>query len=502
MTDATLTGFDSSRRSGFARACALACAAGLLASCGGGNSSDAAAPQGTTPHSEVPANLTVKLTISGPVRAVAGTRYTYQASAASGTASAFDWAWGDGSLNTAGNAAAKVWSAAGIFSSSASATVGALTATGTQSVLVVSKPISAGMNYTCALTPSGGAACRGFRGDGTSVDRSGLVAAGLTGLKALSVGGETICFLKLDGTAGCWGANGAGQLGDGTTVDRLADGTVPESTVPAAVAGLTNAVGLSTSGQHTCAVKSGGTVACWGSNSDGQLGDGANLNKPTATAVSGLTGVTAVATGLAHTCALKANGTAACWGNNFSGQLGDGSSGMAAAKNTPVAVANLTGAVALTAGRLHTCALKADGSVVCWGANGLGQLGDGSTVDKTSPSGVSGITSVVALSAAYDHTCALKADGTVACWGVNNYGQIGDGTSPTVASANNRSSPVPVLNLAGVAAISAGTFHTCALKTDGSAACWGLNVNLQLGDGTGVDSVTPVAVSGGSVFWK
>jgi alpha-tubulin suppressor-like RCC1 family protein len=447
------------------------------------------------------ATLTVlTVTVSGPARAVANTRYSYQASVSQGSASAFDWNWGDGTANTTGNPVAKVWNKVGSSSINASTTVNSAVASGTHSATVVSEPISAGGNYSCALKPDGGAACWGFGGDGTTLDRSGLVASSLSGVTALSVGGQTICFLKLDGTAACWGANNYGQLGDGTTTDRVADESVLPENVPAAVLGLTGAVALSISGQHTCAVKTGGTVVCWGLNMDGQLGDGSNVNKPTPSTITGLTGVVAVAAGHFHTCALNAAGTVACWGNNYYGQLGDGSAGITSYKNTPVTVANLTDAVALSAGSYHTCALKADGSVNCWGENSYGQLGDGTTVNKTSTLAISGISNAVALSAGANHTCALKADRSVACWGHNSTGQIGDGTDGAIA---NRSSPVPVLNLVGVSAISAGWGHTCALKADGNAACWGLNGNAQLGiSGSTTNTNTANPVSGGAVFWK
>ena len=162
-------------------------------------------------------------------------------------------------------------------------------------------------------------------------------------------------------------------------------------------------------------------------------------------------------------------------------------------------VSGLTGAVGIGTGNFHACAVKADGSVACWGDNSEGQLGDGTLVKKTRPVAVAGLSGVVAISTGSAHNCALKADGTVSCWGANSRGQIGDGTAGT---ANNKTAPVAVTGLSGVSALAAGSAYNCALKTDGSAVCWGWNIDGSIGDGTNVDRPTPAAVFGGPVFWR
>jgi len=108
-------------------------------------------------------------------------------------------------------------------------------------------------------------------------------------------------------------------------------------------------------------------VQCWGRNESGQLGDGTTANRVTPVAVSGLSGATALAVGGAHTCALLPTGTAQCWGRNESGRLGDGTSG--GFRATPVVVSGLSGATALAAGGAHTCALFQTGTAQCWGEN-------------------------------------------------------------------------------------------------------------------------------------
>jgi alpha-tubulin suppressor-like RCC1 family protein len=179
-----------------------------------------------------------------------------------------------------------------------------------------------------------------------------------------------------------------------------------------------------------------------------------------------------------------------CWGGNQYGQLGIGSH---QAELSPVILSNLQGVVInnLSAGAAHVCALSDAGGVWCWGANG-GALGDGTELERTLPVAAIGMDShVTALASGYAHSCALKDDGAVWCWGNNSIGQLGDG------SLMNRLQPVAVAGL-GIAAVSitAGYGHTCALLSDGAIRCWGLNESGQLGDGSVQSSVNPVAVSG------
>ena len=190
----------------------------------------------------------------------------------------------------------------------------------------------------------------------------------------------------------------------------------------------------SSHGDHTCALLSDGTAKCWGYNGYGQLGDGTTSNRYIPVSVSGLTNAVAIASGAYHTCALLSNGTAKCWGLNNYGQLGDGSTSN---RYTPVSVSGLTNAVAIASGEYHTCALLSDGTAKCWGRNNYGQLGDGSTSNRYIPVSVSGLTNAVAIASGEYHTCALLSDGTAKCWGLNNYGQLGDGTTDTRYTPTN-----------------------------------------------------------------
>jgi alpha-tubulin suppressor-like RCC1 family protein len=202
---------------------------------------------------------------------------------------------------------------------------------------------------------------------------------------SLAVGSDHTCALLNDGTARCWGYNGYGALGDGTTTQRLA---------PVAVSGISSAVALTAGENHTCALLANGTARCWGSNYAGQLGDGTTTERSTPVAVSGLSGAVALTAGGAHTCALLANGTARCWGDNNNGQLGDGTT---TGRLTPVAVQGGHGALlSLVSGpaALHTCAVTADGTALCWGFNYYGQLGNGTTTNSSSPVLVSGLSGI------------------------------------------------------------------------------------------------------------
>ncbi|MFO1538915.1 MAG: glycoside hydrolase family 3 N-terminal domain-containing protein [Chloroflexota bacterium] len=300
----------------------------------------------------------------------------------------------------------------------------------------------------------------------------------LTGIAAIAAGPVTACALIEDGTVRCWGANGSGEAGDGTTGTR---------TGPVPVAGVTGATAVSVGWSHACAVLGDGSVRCWGRNADGRLGDGTTLDRPVAVGVAGVTDAIAVAAGERHTCALIADGTVACWGANPSGQLGDGTTDD---HPTPVAVTGLTGAVAIAAGYGQSCAVIEDGTVRCWGGNWAGQLGDGTTTSSPSPVAVAGVTAAVGVATGYQHTCAVLADGGVRCWGWNRFGMLGDGSTTLAAS------PVTVPDVAGAIAVAAGGRHSCALLGDGTARCWGGNEGGQLGDGTFRMRTTPGVVTG------
>ena len=352
--------------------------------------------------------------------------------------------------------------------------------------------VAAGYEHTCALLSDGTVRCWGSNqfnqlGNGTAINSSTQVAvSGLSGVTAIAAGEVHTCALLSDGTVKCWGNNAKSQLGDGSTINR---------TTPVAVSGLSGATAIAAGSSHSCALLSGGTVKCWGDNTTGELGNGSTTSSSTPVAVSGLSGATAIASGgggLAQdTCALLSNGTVKCWGQNNVGQLGNGSN---TNSSTPVAVTGLSGATAIAVGDQHTCALLSDGTAKCWGYGAWGQLGNGSTTGSFTPVAVTGLSGATAVAAGFFHSCALLSNGTVQCWGYNSNGQLGDGTT------TNRLTPVAVSSLSGATAIAAGYEHTCALVSDGTMKCWGYNAVGQLGGGTLADSTTPVTVTGGSAL--
>ena len=210
----------------------------------------------------------------------------------------------------------------------------------------------------------------------------------------------------------------------------------------------------------------------------------------------GLTGVAAVTTGDRHACALRTDGTALCWGANRNGEFGNGHTGVQSYTLSPWQVTNLSGAVSLSTGLDHTCAVVSNnGAVKCWGANGSGQLGDGSTSPSLIPK-ANGLTNAASVAAGGHFTCALMKDGHVDCWGANDVGQLGNDQYP-----GGSLSPVEVVGIADATAITVGTWSACAIRAGGSVSCWGYEGAFGLlGDGgtwaAGSFSPDPVAVSG------
>jgi alpha-tubulin suppressor-like RCC1 family protein len=366
--------------------------------------------------------------------------------------------------------------------------------------------VAAGIVHSCALRIDGTVICWGDNasgqlGDGTTTPhRSALTkVVGLDNAIAVTAGASMSCVLRANGSARCWGANDHGQLGDGTNSPS------PTPVVPVGVSGGISARALSAGGVHACAIRSDGSLACWGRNTAGVvLGNGGVEEILGPTTVSGLSNVVAVSAGkvsfpkiivipepAAHSCALLATGGVMCWGRNAFGELGDRTTVTSA---TPVAVSGISNAVGVAVGSQHTCAVLVTGQVRCWGRGDVGQLGNGrtgSTGNSLVPVVVSGLTDAVAVAAGGDATCALRVNGALRCWGVNESGQLGDGTTTTPQSR-----PVDVVGISDALAVTQSGQEGCVLTATGAVRCWGANKSGQLGNGSTDPSSTPVAVFG------
>lgn len=312
-----------------------------------------------------------------------------------------------------------------------------------------------------------------------------LVSSAWASITAVSIaaGEYHTCALTSVGGVKCWGSNTQGQLGDNTTADHY---------TPADVSGLGSGIAAIAAGRwHTCAVTLSGGMKCWGANSSGQLGDGTTNQRTAPVDVSGLTsGVAAITLGEDYSCALTTTGGVKCWGSNGHGQLGDNTYYIE--HYLPADVLGVTSGIkAISAGSANACALTTTGGIKCWGRNNYGQLGDNTTTERLTAVDVVGFTSgASAVSAGNYSTCALSTAGGAKCWGSNGQGQLGDNTG------TNRSTPVDVVGLtSGVTAIAEGAAHTCALTNAGGVKCWGYNAYGQLGDNTYTTRFSPVDVS-------
>jgi alpha-tubulin suppressor-like RCC1 family protein len=281
-----------------------------------------------------------------------------------------------------------------------------------------------------------------------------------------------------------WGNDSSGQLGNG---DFLGN---PDQPTPAEIGGLGGIVAVSAGRDHSLALRSDGTMVAWGRGTEGQLGNGGFTTQQDRVNIPNVNGIVAISAGNFHSLALKSDGTMLSWGNNGSGELGDGTIGTS--NPIPTAVTSATNIVAIAAGGFHSLALKSDGTMLSWGNDGNGQLGDGTIgTNNPTPTAVTSATNIVAIAAGNSHSLALKSDGTMLSWGYDSFGQLGGGTIGTI-------NPIPtaVTSATNIVAIAAGNSHSLALKSDGTMLSWGYDGFGQLGDGTiGTNNPTPSAVA-------
>ena len=287
------------------------------------------------------------------------------------------------------------------------------------------------------------------------------------------------CARKQDGAVWCWGRNDWGQVGDGTQQ------SVAPQAHPQPVKVLGSAVQMTIGKLHTCAVKTNGQVRCWGRNSRGQLGIGepGTSHVTTPTRITGLGGdVLRLSTGAAganHTCAIKVDGSLVCWGDNQYGQLGIGSYDDQFA---PVAVASdesgaaFTGITDLCASKTLTCARKDDGTGWCWGSAAVNNPTYHASEPRQYAIGAGLEVAPGGLTCGSDWACFAATDGSVWCAGDNSHGQLGYATA---GNASAQMQQVPGVSAASF--VNAGKTHTCATRVDDAMVCWGTDPGAAAG---------------------
>lgn len=356
--------------------------------------------------------------------------------------------------------------------------------------------ISAGEGGACGVTAGGQAYCWGNNpwgalGNGTFTP-SGVPVLVSGGVTFTTVSGSEFntCGVAKGGQAYCWGAGLFGGLGNGS---------FDNSTVPVPVAGEITFASLSTARfglGFTCGVAKGGQGYCWGIDGEGELGNGSStlgVNFETPVPISGGVTFSSIAAGAFHACGRAKGGELYCWGDNSSGQLGLGfTSAFGSGSNVPVRVSTALVFVQISAGAFYTCGVTRAGAGYCWGANGAGQLGDGSITSRTAPVAITGGLSFASVSAGTTSTCGITKQGAAYCWGSNSFGQLGIGSAGT----DPVTSPVPVSGGFTFTSISVGDGFACGVASKLGTFCWGDNEFGKLGSGLNVASTaapTPVA---------
>ncbi|SOD74894.1 alpha-tubulin suppressor-like RCC1 family protein [Jatrophihabitans sp. GAS493] len=351
--------------------------------------------------------------------------------------------------------------------------------------------ISAGYDGTCGIKTDQTLWCWGYNvhgsvGDSTTADKHAPTAATVSGTTtwlSVSVGQYFACGLKTDHTLWCWGNNGNGELGIGSTTD---------ATLPTQV-GATTWSAVGTGYDHACAVKSSdSSLWCWGYNAQGQLGDASTTQRTSPVAVAGGGTWTAVSGGILHTCATRVSGAMYCWGYNAYGQVGDGTTTTPRSSPTLVTTSGVTTWSTVTLGQNTSCGLKTDNTLWCWGHNDLGMLGNGNTTDQPTPVSP-GTSTYNTISGGFQHVCGIRSGGTIWCQGYDGYGIAGQTKDYGVFAP----SQLPLTASAWASGAQATT-DGCGVKSDGTIWCWGNNAYGQDGDSTVTVNLAPDRAGSGT----
>ncbi len=314
------------------------------------------------------------------------------------------------------------------------------------------------------------------------------IQPGLASATSLAISARFGCALMPDATVQCWGDNRHGQLGVGPVGGERA--------APARVGSLAHVAQVVVGADSACARHQDGTVSCWGSDENGQLGDGGTTDRGRPQRVPGVTEVIDLVAGGDHVLALRRDLTVECWGYNASRQCG-----VESAESTipPHPIPGLQDVIALAATQWNSCALIADGSVQCWGAGRGGANGDGTQADRAVPTAIHweparlvdrGLPADVRVSSfalGVGVTCAALSDGSVRCWGDDSYGEVSgvrdEGRADPVIAV-----PRPLAGVPHVTSVACGIEMTARLA-DGRTASWGSGDPIHIDGGPPVDAV-------------
>lgn len=356
--------------------------------------------------------------------------------------------------------------------------------------------ISAGYKVTCATSEWHVAWCwgrgeNGQVGNGSTYEKMPLPEKVLIHFKDaqfVSSGSKIGCGMNSRGELWCWGGIYGAYRGNPRAGKGILFSTATQIKEP------TDITAIATGATHTCALTKEGAVWCWGGGRAGETGNPsyAWVNKKPRK-IEGLPPAKQVATGLIHSCALTTAGEVWCWGGNRYGQLADPNPKVSRSAQARPVPHLPSGIVAIRGGMGNaTCALTASHEAWCWGAGGMGQLGNGAKVPRQDvPVKVQGISQIKDLTLGYQHACAIDGNDEAWCWGSGGHGELGHG------QYEESLVPVKVQGSLKVAQLSAGYYSTCAIRAHGPKAyCWGSNEDGQLGVGAEpTASAVPLPVS-------
>jgi alpha-tubulin suppressor-like RCC1 family protein len=341
---------------------------------------------------------------------------------------------------------------------------------------------STGGAHTCGIRHGGKLYCWGWDafdqvGDGGT--NSNEVASptrigSFEDWATVSAGNYHTCGVRKNGKLYCWGYDGTGEVGNGDTTGRV--------TTPLRIGTFEDWANVSAGSYHTCGVRKNGKLYCWGSDGAGQVGNGpgdSNILAPVR--VGSFEDWSTVAAGASHTCGIRHGGKLYCWGSDVTGQIGD-DDGTNDNVTAPKRIGSFEDWATVSAGANHNCGVRKNGKLYCWGLDSSGQVGDGdSTSDNvTAPRRIGTFEDWAGVDAGTNHNCGVRKNGKLYCWGNDGSGQVGDGDE-----AGNVTSPRRIGTFEDWANDAGGASHTCAVRANGKLYCWGADLFGQLGDGPG-----------------